>query len=119
MSYLDFVNAREDKVLAASRVNRDVYGKYTMIPKRAFDDPNLNKNPILFQVLGVLCSFASNKRHRLFVSQEHLSRKLQKHQSTISRQIAQLVKFGYVKVLRKGSPEIKYNTKSSHYMIIF
>ena len=48
MSYLDCVNAREDKVLAPSRVNRDVYGKYIMIPKRAFDDPNLNKNPILF-----------------------------------------------------------------------
>ena len=119
MSYLDHVNAREDKVLAPSRINIEINGKYVIVPKRAYDDINLIKRPILFLILGALCSFASNKRHRLFVSQEHLSRKLHRHQSTISRQIAMLVKFGYVKVLRKGSPEIKHNVKSTHYMILF
>ena len=107
------------KALASARINPAIYGKYIVIPKRAVGDPNLNKNPVLFQMLVTLCSFASNKRHRLFVSQEHLSKKLMKHQSTISRQINQLIKFGYVKVLRKGSPEIKCNIKSSHYKILF
>ena len=108
-----------EKTLASARINPAIYGKYIVIPKRAVGDPNLNKNPVLFQMLVTLCSFASNKRHRLFVSQTHLSKKLMKHQSTISRQIKMLVKIGYLKVLRKGSPLIKFNQKSTHYMILF
>ena len=108
-----------EKTLASTRINPAIYGKYIVIPKRAVGDPNLNKNPVLFQMLVTLCSFASNKRHRLFVSQAHLSKKLMKHQSTISRQIKMLVKMGYLKVLRKGSPLIKFNQKSTHYMILF
>ena len=102
-----------------NRINTAIYGKYIVIPKRAVGDPKLNKNPVLFQILVTLCSFASNKRHRLFVSQAHLSKKLMKHQSTISRQIKMLVKMGYLKVLRKGSPLIKFNQKSTHYIVLF
>ena len=108
-----------EKALASTRINPAIYGKYIVIPKRAVGDPNLNKNPVLFQILVTLCSFASNKRHRLFVSQAHLSKKLMKHQSTISRQIKMLVKMGYLKVLRKGSPLIKFNQKSTHYIVLF
>ena len=107
------------KTLASTRINPAIYGKYIVIPKRAIGDPNLNKNPVLFQILVTLCSFASNKRHRLFVSQSHLSKKLMKHQTTISRQIKMLVELGYLKVIRKGSPLIKSNQKSSHYKILF
>ena len=60
-----------EKVLISTRINPAIYGKYIVIPKRAVGDPNLNKNPVLFQILVTLCSFASNKRHRLFVSQAH------------------------------------------------
>ena len=108
-----------EKTLASTRINPGIYGKYIIVPKRAVGDPNLNKNPVLFQMLVTLCSFASNKRHRLFVSQAHLSKKLMKHQSTISRQIKMLVKMGYLRVLRKGSPLIKFNQKSTHYIVLF
>ena len=113
------IDSDNKKALASTRINPTIYGKYIVVPKRAVGDPNLNKNPVLFQMLVTLCSFASNKRHRLFVSQAHLSKKLMKHQSTISRQIKMLVKLGYLKVLRKGSPLIKFNQKSTHYKILF
>ena len=117
--YCEIDSDNNEKALASTRINPSIYGKYIVIPKRAVGDPNLNKNPVLFQMLVTLCSFASNKRHRLFVSQAHLSKKLMKHQSTISRQIKMLVKMGYLEVLRKGSPLIKFNQKSTHYMILF
>ena len=119
MSYNDYIKNKEDKILTPSRIDKEIYSKYVILPKRAHDDLNMINSPILYQVLGSLCCFASNKSHRLFVSQAHLSQKMMKHQSTISRQISQLVRFGYVKVLRKGSPEIKYNIKSTHYKILF
>ena len=117
--YCEIDSDNNKKALASTRINPTIYGKYIVVPKRAVGDPNLNKNPVLFQMLVTLCSFASNKRHRLFVSQAHLSKKLMKHQSTISRQIKMLVKLGYLKVLRKGSPLIKFNQKSTHYKILF
>ena len=117
--YSEIDTDNNKKALASTRINPAIYGKYIVVPKRAVGDPNLNKNPVLFQMLVTLCSFASNKRHRLFVSQAHLSKKLMKHQSTISRQIKMLVKMGYLKVLRKGSPLVKFNQKSTHYMILF
>lgn len=117
--YSEIDLGNNEKALASTRINPAIYGKYIVIPKRAIGDPNLNKNPVLFQILVTLCSFASNKRHRLFVSQSHLSKKLMKHQTTISRQIKMLVELGYLKVIRKGSPLIKSNQKSSHYKILF
>ena len=117
--YSEIDLGNNEKALASTRINPAIYGKYIVVPKRAIGDPNLNKNPVLFQILVTLCSFASNKRHRLFVSQSHLSKKLMKHQTTISRQIKMLVELGYLKVIRKGSPLIKSNQKSSHYKILF
>ena len=117
--YSEIDSDNNEKALASTRINPAIYGKYIVVPKRAVGDPNLNKNPVLFQILVILCSFASNKRHRLFVSQAHLSKKLMKHQTTISRQMKMLVELGYLKVIRKGSPLIKSNQKSSHYKILF
>ncbi len=117
--YSEIDSDNNEKALASTRINPAIYGKYIVVPKRAVGDPNLNKNPVLFQILVILCSFASNKRHRLFVSQEHLSKKLMKHQTTISRQMKMLVELGYQKFIRKGSPLIKSNQKSSHYKILF
>ena len=117
--YSEIDSDNNEKALASTRINPAIYGKYIVLPKRAVGDPNLNKNPVLFQMLVTLCSFASNKGHKLFVSQAHLSVTLMKGQPLISRQIAKLVQLGYVKILRKGSPEIKSNIKSSWYKIIY
>ncbi len=117
--YSEFDLDKSKKAFEPSKINPSFYGKYIIIPKRATPDPRLNKNPVLCLMLLTLCSFADNKTHRLFVSQAHLSKKLMKHQSTISRQISKLVKLGYVKVLKKGSPKITHNIRSSHYEIIF
>ena len=83
--YSEINLVKNERTLASNRINPAIYGKYIVIPKRAVGDLNLNKNPVLFQILVALCSFASNKRHRLFVSQAHLSKKLMKHQLFLNK----------------------------------
>ena len=106
-------------VFAPSKINRDLYGKFTVVPYRAFYDKQLHKHPVLFQILGLMCSMASNKHHRLFVNQTTLATITGKTQSTISRQIAKLVALQYVKITRKGSPLNQTKMKCAWYKIIF
>ena len=54
-------------VFAPSKIDRDLYGKFTVVPYRTFHDKRMHKQPILFQILGLMCSMACNKHHRLFV----------------------------------------------------
>ena len=106
-------------VFAPSKINRNLYGKFTVVPYRAFYDKQLHKHPVLFQILGLMCSMASNKHHRLFVNQTTLAKMSGKTQSTISRQIAHLVALKYVKITRKGSPLNQTKMKCAWYKIIF
>jgi hypothetical protein len=106
-------------VFAPSKINRDLYGKFTVVPYRAFYDKRLHKHPVLFQILGLMCSMASNKNHRLFVNQNTLADITGKTQSTISRQIAKLVALKYVMITRKGSPLNQTKMKCAWYKIIF
>ena len=39
-------------VFAPSKINRDLYGKFAVVPYRAFYDKRLHKHPVLFQILG-------------------------------------------------------------------
>ena len=106
-------------VFAPSKINRDLYGKFTVVPYRAFHDKRMHKQPILFQILGLMCSMASNKHHRLFVNQTTLANITGKTQSTISRQIAKLVDLKYVMITRKGSPFNQTKIKCAWYKIIY
>ncbi|MFL2649842.1 MAG: helix-turn-helix domain-containing protein [Alphaproteobacteria bacterium] len=106
-------------VFAPSKINRNLYGKFTVVPYRAFYDKQLHKHPVLFQILGLMCSMASIKHHRLFVNQTTLATITGKTQSTISRQIAKLVALQYVKITRKGSPLNQTKMKCAWYKIIF
>ena len=106
-------------VFAPSKINRDLYGKFTVVPYRAFYDKRLHKHPVLFQILGLMCSMARNKNHRLFVNQNTLADITGKTQSTISRQIAKLVALKYVMITRKGSPLNQTKMKCAWYKIIF
>ena len=104
---------------ASSKINRDIYGKFTVVPYRAFYDKRVHKHPVLFQILGLMCSMASNKHHRLFVNQTTLANITGKTQSTISRQIAKLVDLKYVMITRKGSPFNQTKMKCAWYKIIY
>ena len=106
-------------VFAPSKISKDLYGKFTVIPKRAFHDNRLHKHPVLFQILGLMCSMASNNRHRLFVNQTTLANITGKTQSTISRQIAKLVDLKYVMITRKGSSFNQTKIKCAWYKIIY
>ena len=106
-------------VFTPSKINKDLYGKFTVVPYRAFHDKRLHKHPVLFQILGLMCSMASNKHHKLFVNQITLANITGKTQSTISRQIAQLVDFKYVMITRKGSPFNQTKIKCAWYKIIY
>jgi len=106
-------------VFAPSKINKDLYGKFTVVPYRAFRDKRLHKQPVLFQILGLMCSMASNKHHKLFVNQSTLGKITGKTQSTISRQITKLVDLKYLMIMRKGSPFNQTKTKCTWYKIIF
>ena len=102
-----------------SKINKDIIGHFVVLPRRAHNDPNIHKNPVLFQILFMMCYYANNETQQLFVSQARLSQISGKHQSTISRQIKELVKLGYVHILKTGSPLSFSKVKTSRYKIIF
>ena len=102
-----------------SKINKDIIGHFAVLPRRMHDDVNLHKNPVLFQIMFMMCCYADNKTQQLFVSQARLSRFTGKHQSTISRQIKKLVKLGYIRILKTGSPLSFSKVKTSRYKIIF
>ena len=112
-------NLIDPDVFAPSKINRDLFGKFTVVPYRAFHDERMHKQPILFQILGLMCSMASNKHHRLFVNQATLANITGKTQSTISRQITKLVDLKYLVITRKGSPFNQTKVKCAWYKIIY
>ena len=101
-----------------SKINKDIISHFVILPRRAYKDPNIQKRPVLFHILYMMCYHANNETQQLFVSQARLSHFTGKHQSTISRQIKELVKLGYVHILKTGSPLSFSKVKTSRYKII-
>ena len=111
--------SQKKNILQSSKINKDIIGQFTIIPRRAITDINLHKRPVLFQILCMMCYYANNQTQQLFVSQARLSHITGKHQSTISRQIKELVKLGYLHILKTGSPLSFSKVKTSRYKVIF
>ena len=117
--YSDSPISKKRSILQSSKINKDIIGNFTIIPRRAITDNNLHKRPVLFQILCMMCYYANNQTQQLFVSQARLSHITGKHQSTISKQINELVKLGYVHILKTGSPLSFSKVKTSRYKVIF
>ena len=117
--YADYRISKKKSILQSSKINKDIIGNFTIIPRRAMTDNNLHKRPVLFQILCMMSYYANNQTQQLFVSQARLSQITGKHQSTISRQIKKLVKLGYIRILKTGSPLSFSKVKTSRYKIIF
>ena len=109
----------KEKLLKPSKINEDISGYYFIVPTKAVKDIRLHRNPILFQILNLMCSYANNKTQQLFVSQARLAMITGKHQSTISKQIHLLVNLGYIDILKTGSPWSYSRVKTSRYKIIW
>ena len=50
-----------------SKINKDIIGHFAVLPRQMHDDFNLHKNPVLFQIMFMMCCYADNKTQQLFV----------------------------------------------------
>ena len=78
--FSDYPIFQKKSILQSSKINKDIIGQFTIIPRRAITDINLHKRPVLFQILCMMCYFANNQTQQLFVSQARLSQITGKHQ---------------------------------------
>ena len=112
------INSLNDLKKFSSSIKK-LENNITIFHAKAVKDIRLHRNPILFQILNLMCSYANNKTQQLFVSQARLAMITGKHQSTISKQIHLLVNLGYIDILKTGSPWSYSRVKTSRYKIIW
>jgi DNA-binding MarR family transcriptional regulator/Tfp pilus assembly major pilin PilA len=119
----DYEDKRKRKILSNGKHDVvSIYqgGPFTVVPRRALNDKRICRKPQTYLVLSVLCSLADNYTGVCFPTYDYIARQTQSNKGNISRVIAKLIDWGYIKRLRKGSPLYQNVThKSSIYRILY
>jgi len=119
----DYQEKRRKKILSNGNNNvQSVYsgGPFVVVPRRALNDKRICQFPQTFLVLSVLCSCADNFTGVCFPTYEYIANQIKSDKSQISKAVTRLMKWGYIKRLRKGSPLYKnVKHKSSVYRILY
>lgn len=119
----DYESKRRKKILDNGKNNvQSVYssGPFVVLPRRSMNDLRMCKSPTTLLILGVLCSCANNFTGVCFPTYQYISNATNKSFKTISHAVNNLIDWGYIKRLRKGSPlytNVKH--KSSVYRILY
>ena len=119
---IDYEEKRKQKILSNGKYDVSVYqgGPFTVVPRRALNDKRICRKPQTYLVLSVLCSLADNYTGVCFPTYDYIARQTQSNKGNISRVIAKLIDWGYIKRLRKGSPLFQnVRHKSSIYRILY
>ena len=119
---IDYEEKRKRKILSNGKHDVSVYqgGPFTVVPRRALNDKRICRKPQTYLVLSVLCSLADNYTGVCFPTYDYIARQTQSNKGNISRVIAKLIEWGYIKRLRKGSPLFQnVRHKSSVYRILY
>ena len=119
---IDYEEKRKRKILSNGKHDVSVYqgGPFTVVPRRALNDKRICRKPQTYLVLSVLCSLADNYTGVCFPTYDYIARQTQSNKGNISRVIAKLIDWGYIKRLRKGSPLYEnVRHKSSIYRILY
>ena len=94
-------------------------GPYTVIPSRAMSDKRMHDHPAAFMVLCALCGHQNAVSGVAFPNQLSLAQRLGKTQQAVSRQMRNLIEWGYIQKVVKENRLRKTGRRGATWRVIF